>query len=122
MIEIESYEYTDPILEFMRALFVRYDYDAARALIPECEKVPLSPPHSLSLLPSLCIYIQSTRGKCPSIASLPVSFLAPLTLSPLPCLVFNPSRTCLCVFRFVACIHEIGYLHTDALTLIPASY
>jgi len=38
-IEVETYEYTDPILEFMRALYVRYDYDAARSLIPDCETV-----------------------------------------------------------------------------------
>jgi hypothetical protein len=38
-IEVESYEYSDPILDFMRALFIRYDYDGARALIPLCEEV-----------------------------------------------------------------------------------
>jgi len=39
LVEVESYEYSDPVLEFLRALYVRFDYDAAKALIPQCEAV-----------------------------------------------------------------------------------
>ena len=35
--EFESHEYSDPIVEFFRTLYSRFDYDGARALLPKCE-------------------------------------------------------------------------------------
>ena len=35
----EVYEYTDPATEFLRKLYVEYDFEGARAALVECEQV-----------------------------------------------------------------------------------
>ncbi|KAI7877239.1 eukaryotic translation initiation factor 3, subunit 6 [Lichtheimia hyalospora FSU 10163] len=39
IIEQESYEYRDPVTEFVEALFVRFDFDGAQKKLKECEEV-----------------------------------------------------------------------------------
>ena len=35
----EVYEYSDPVTEFLRKLFVEYDFQGARESLAECEEV-----------------------------------------------------------------------------------
>lgn len=37
IIEQEAYEYSDPITEFLEALFVQYDFEGAQQMLLECE-------------------------------------------------------------------------------------
>ncbi|KAI9319385.1 eIF3 subunit 6 N terminal domain-containing protein [Dichotomocladium elegans] len=39
VIEQESYEYRDPVTEFVEALFIRFDFDGAQKKLKECEEV-----------------------------------------------------------------------------------
>lgn len=39
VIEQESYEYSDPITQFLECLFVRYDFEGAQQKLSECEEV-----------------------------------------------------------------------------------
>ncbi|GBG00265.1 eukaryotic translation initiation factor 3 subunit E [Raphidocelis subcapitata] len=39
LIQTESYEYSDPITEFLECLFVNYDFDGAQVKLAECEAV-----------------------------------------------------------------------------------
>ncbi|KAL1933035.1 hypothetical protein VTP01DRAFT_8713 [Rhizomucor pusillus] len=39
IIEQESYEYRDPVTEFVEALFVHFDFDGAQKKLKECEEV-----------------------------------------------------------------------------------
>lgn len=39
LIQTESYEYSDPITQFLECLFVRYDFDGAQKKLAECEAV-----------------------------------------------------------------------------------
>eukprot|EP00891_Asterochloris_glomerata_P002480 jgi/Astpho2/2480/e_gw1.00048.70.1_t len=39
VVEQESYEYSDPITQFLRSLYVEYDFEAAQQKLQECEEV-----------------------------------------------------------------------------------
>lgn len=39
IIEQESYEYRDPVTEFVEALYVRFDFDGAQKKLKECEEI-----------------------------------------------------------------------------------
>ncbi|KAK9805784.1 hypothetical protein WJX73_009832 [Symbiochloris irregularis] len=39
VIEQEAYEYSDPITQFLEALFVQYDFEGAQHMLAECEKL-----------------------------------------------------------------------------------
>lgn len=43
VIEQESYEYSDPITQFLECLFVRYDFEGAQVLIPYVRECILKP-------------------------------------------------------------------------------
>lgn len=44
LVSQESYEYSDPITQFVECLFVHYDFDGAQTKLKECEQVGLKSP------------------------------------------------------------------------------